>query len=97
MISVSEQAKAILWETLQESGIPQDQGLRLQPGVDGFVLGLDKPNGDDRVIRHRNVPVLFIDGQLDDEVDDLLIDIAEDPEGSHLTLRRLPVSQNGTG
>jgi hypothetical protein len=92
MIMVSDQAKAVLWESLQQSGIPPDRGLRLQPSDDGFVLEVDRPTEDDRVIRHRDVPVLIIDGDLDENIDELLIDIGEGPQGPQLTLRPLPGS-----
>ena len=92
MITVSGQAKAVLWESLQQSGIPADRGLRLQPGSEGYTLEIDKPTEDDRVIRHRDAPVLIIDGGLDDEVGNLLIDITDGPQGPQLTLQPLPES-----
>jgi hypothetical protein len=95
MITVSEQAKEVLWSSLQQSGIPTDQGLRLQPGPEGFTLELDKPNEEDRVIRHQEAPVLIIDGGLDEQVEDLIIDITESPQGPQLTIRPFPASPDG--
>ncbi|MFQ6025911.1 MAG: hypothetical protein ACE5Q6_00185 [Dehalococcoidia bacterium] len=90
MITISEYARAVLWQSLHQAGIPTDRGLRLQPEADGFTLGLDKPTEDDRVIHHRDVPVLIIDGVLDEWVDDLLIDVTDSPQGAQLTIRPLP-------
>lgn len=92
MITVSDQAKEVLWTSLQRGGIPTDQGLRLQPGPEGFTLELDKPTEEDRVIRHEEAPVLIIDGGLDEKVEDLLIDVTESPQGPQLTIRPSPAS-----
>jgi hypothetical protein len=92
MISVSDQAKEVLWSSLQQSGISAGQGLRLQTGPNGFILELDKPTEEDRVIRHQETPVLIIDGGLDEEVEDLLIDVTESPQGPQLTIRPFPAS-----
>ena len=90
MISVSEQAKYALWTSLQQSGVPADRGLRLQPGEEGFTLEIDEPTAEDRVIRHHETPVLIIDGVLDEKIDDLLIDITEGPQGPQLTIQPAP-------
>jgi len=87
VISVSEQAKNVLWTSLQQSGIPPDRGLRLQPGMEGFTLEIDQPTEEDRVIRHREAAVLIIDGGLDESIDDLLIDITDGPQGLQLTIQ----------
>ncbi|MFQ6030068.1 MAG: hypothetical protein ACE5Q6_21555 [Dehalococcoidia bacterium] len=90
MITVSDHAKAVLWQSLQQAGIPTDRGLRLQRRVDGFAFELDQPTKDDRVIHHRDVPILIIDGGLDEEIDDLLIDVTNGPQGTQLTIHPLP-------
>ncbi len=94
MISVSDQAKEVLWSSLQSGGISTDQGLRLQQGPEGFILELDKPTEEDRVIRHQHTPVLIIDGGLDEKVEDLLIDVTESPQGPQLTIRPSPASSD---
>ena len=91
MITVSEQAKSALWTSLQQSGVPEDQGLRLQAESEGFTLEIDSPTEDDRVIRHQETPVIIIDGALDDQLDDLLIDITEGTQGPQLTIQ--PVAE----
>lgn len=91
MITVSEQAKSALWASLQQSGIPTDQGLRLQAGSEGFTLEIDSPTEDDRVIRHQEAPVIIIDGVLDDQIDDMIIDITEGSQGPQLTIQ--PVAE----
>ncbi|MFQ6029500.1 MAG: hypothetical protein ACE5Q6_18645 [Dehalococcoidia bacterium] len=92
MITVSDRAKAVLSESLHQSGVPADRGFRLQPGADGFSLELDKPTRDDRVIRHMDVPVLIIDGVLDEKVDDLMSDVTDGEQGAQLTIRSTPPS-----
>jgi hypothetical protein len=87
MITISEQAKAALWTSLQQSGIPTYQGLRLQAGSEGFMLEIDTPTEDDRVIRHRDTPVIIIDGTLDEKIDDLIIDITDTTQGPQLTIQ----------
>ena len=82
MITVTDQAKGILWQSLRESGQP---ALRLQPTAEGYILDVDLPSEDDRVIRYRHDPVLLIAVELDEV--DLLIDVTDGPKGAQLTIR----------
>ena len=82
MITVTDQAKGVLWQSLRESGQP---AFRLQPTAEGYTLDVDLPSKDDRVIRYRHDPVLLIDVELDEV--DLLIDVTDGPKGAQLTIR----------
>ncbi len=91
MITVSDRAKGVLWQSLRESGQP---ALRLQPKAERYTLDVDLPTKDDRVIRYRDEPVLIIDGELDEV--DLLIDVTDGPQGAQLTIRSIPASAADT-
>ena len=82
MITVTDQAKGVLWQSLRESGQP---ALRLQHTTEGYTLDVDLPSEDDRVIRYRHEPVLLIDIELDEV--DFLIDVTDGPKGAQLTIR----------
>jgi hypothetical protein len=93
MILVSELAKTVLLESLQASGIPPDQGLRLRVGANGFLLETDQPTQQDRIIQHEGSTVVIVDPYIEGAIGDAIIDIADSPEGPELVFRRM--SRNG--
>ncbi len=93
MILVSELAKTVLVESLQASGIPPDQGLRLRVGANGFLLETDQPTQQDRVIQHEGAAVVIVDAGIESAIGDAIIDVADSPEGPELVFRR--ISRNG--
>jgi hypothetical protein len=93
MISVSEIAKGALLESLRESGVPPDQGLRLKMEQEGLVLETARPTEQDRVIRHLGSTVIIINEELEEVIGDAIIDVAEKDEGPQLVFQR--VSRNG--
>ena len=93
MIQVSDLAKSALWESLQQSGVDPEQGLRLTASHGAFTLDLDYPTEKDRVIEHRDSTVIIIDRETEDLVGDAIIDIHEGENGSELVFRK--ISSNG--
>lgn len=93
MIQVSDLAKAALWESLRESGVSPEQGLRLTAGHGAFTLDLDYPTNKDRVIEHRDATIIIVDRETEDLVGDAIIDIDEGENGSELVFRK--ISSNG--
>ncbi len=89
MIKVSQQAATVLVESLRQSGVGPEQGLRLQRQGSSYSLEVDSPNDEDEVIRHENSVVLIVEPQVSDEIGDALIDIADSPEGPRLVMRPL--------
>lgn len=93
MIQVSDLAKLALWESLEESGVAPEQGLRLIATHGAFTLDLDYPTDKDRVIQHRDSTVIIVDRETEDLVGDAIIDINEGENGSELVFRK--ISSNG--
>lgn len=93
MILVSELAKTVLLESLQASGVPSDQGLRLRVSANGFLLETDQPTQQDRVIQHEGAAVVIVDTGIESAIGDAIIDVADSPEGPELVFRRM--SRNG--
>jgi hypothetical protein len=89
VILVSELAKTVLLESLQVSGVPPEQGLRLKVGANGFILETDQPNQQDRVIQHEGAAVVIVDPDIEDAVGDVIIDIADSPQGPELAFRQM--------
>ncbi|MFQ6030067.1 MAG: hypothetical protein ACE5Q6_21550 [Dehalococcoidia bacterium] len=90
MILVSDMAKATLWIALQNSDVAPPQALRVQPGVAGLDLTVGCPAASDRVIYHNGSPVLVIDRALDDEIKDLVLDMAGATRGLEVVVRPYP-------
>jgi Fe-S cluster assembly iron-binding protein IscA len=93
MISISEIAKGALLESLRESGVPPDQGLRLKVVQKGLVLETGSPTEQDRVIRHQGSTVIIINEELEEVIGDAIIDVAQKEEGPQLVFQR--ISKNG--
>jgi hypothetical protein len=93
MILVSELAKTVLLESLQASGVPPDQGLRLRVGASGFLLETDQPTQQDRIIQHEGATIVIVDAGIESAIGDAIIDVADSPEGPELVFRR--ISRNG--
>jgi Fe-S cluster assembly iron-binding protein IscA len=89
MILVSELAKAALWESLQESGVAPDQGLRLSAIQGAIILDLDYATEADHVIQHRDSAVIIVDRETENLVGDAIIDIHEGEHGSELVFRKI--------
>lgn len=88
MLNVSNKAAQVLREALQESGVRPETGLRLALSGTNWILQLDTPDEEDRVIRFDGSVVLIIGPVIDWVVQDGLIDIVSDDLGFDLVLRR---------
>jgi hypothetical protein len=94
MILVSEPAKAALWQSLGEDGAaPPEQALRLTATQGYFILDSDYPTERDRIIEHRDSPIIIVDQETEDLVGDAIIDVLEGENGSELVFRK--ISSNG--
>ena len=75
-IRLSKLAGEVLFQTIKESNIPLDKGLRIERFEGGLTLVTDRPSKDDRVIKKGRGIVLIIDKQLEEQVGEALIDIS---------------------
>lgn len=69
------------------SGVEPEKGFRLTKQEDRFVLEIDSPAKDDRVIRHEGAIALMVDQGTEEEVGDVLIDVEDRPGGPQLMMR----------
>ncbi len=88
MIKVSDQAAEVLLESLQQSGIAPEEGLRLKAINQGYELALDSPTEGDRVIERDGSTLIIVQEELDAEIGEAVIDVQDTPTGLELTLRK---------
>ena len=101
MISVTDRAKDLLYDVLQQAeqqgGIAPDGEVAIRlaptsisedtasPEVE-LGLGLDHAQDGDQVVEHNGKTVLLVDGSTKDLLDGTTLDVVETPEGQQLTL-----------
>jgi Fe-S cluster assembly iron-binding protein IscA len=88
MIMVSDQAAEVLLESLQQSGIAPEEGLRLKAIDNGCELALDSPTEGDRVIERDGSTLIIVQEELDAAIGEAVIDVQDTPNGLELTLRK---------
>jgi len=86
MFELSERAAEELVAILERAGAEPGEGLRIKKEDNRFILKLDRPGGEDRVIKIGNRVGLIIDNHLEDEIADLIIDLEEGSDGARLTV-----------
>jgi hypothetical protein len=86
MFELSQRAAAALIAILERAGAEPKEGLRVKKEDDHFILQLDSPRENDRVIYIGNRVGLIIELRLEDEVRDLIIDLEEGSNGARLTI-----------
>jgi hypothetical protein len=100
MLAVTEAAKDVLGQILANSEPAQEQSLRLTRNTsDEFGLALDQPHADDQVIINGDQPVLLVEQALSDELQGVMLDASQMPEGPSLRMvhSEQPYGQNGNG
>lgn len=101
MISVTDRAKDLLYEVLQQAeqqgGIEADTDVAIRlaptsvtedtahPEVE-LGLGLDQPQDGDEVIEHNGKKVLLVDASTKDLLDGTTLDVVDTPDGQQLTV-----------
>jgi hypothetical protein len=88
MISVSQLAASVLFQTIEESRIEPGKSLRLVEQDERFELEIDEPRRTDRVVRFQGAVVLIVDKRLDEAIQDGRIDVEETAAGHDLVFRR---------
>ena len=88
MISVSQLAASVLFQTIEESRIEPGKSLRLVEQDERFELEIDEPRRTDRVVRFQGAVVLIVDKRLDEAIQDGRIDVEKTAAGHDLVFRR---------
>lgn len=88
MIHVTERAREMIKETLDDVLEEPELVLRLGPISSALALYLDSQNDDDEVIEHEGRAVLLVSRELSAELGGAAIDVEEAADGSHIVLLR---------
>jgi hypothetical protein len=75
VVKVSKIARAVLYQTIAECGLSEDQTLRFTETDQGPTIDVDKPRKNDRVIKREHRKILLIDKDLDRRLDKATIEI----------------------
>jgi hypothetical protein len=89
MVTVTDQAAAVLHETIKASAVPEGNALRLSGGPDGYALTVDSPGPQDHVVMHEEIPVLLIEPAVDESLGEAVIEVDEGggEEAANLVIR----------
>lgn len=96
MITVTDAAKDELLQTLDQTGVQEeDVGIRLAPtqaadasGELRLGLVLDRTRAGDQVVEHGGKIVLMVDAEIAAQLDGTTLDVVDTPEGRTLALTR---------
>jgi hypothetical protein len=88
VLQVSERARDILKETLLNERKEENQVLRLQERENQFALGLGTADETDIRIEHDGMLILVAPADLAEDLQDVVIDCEERPEGARLVVLR---------
>jgi hypothetical protein len=89
VLAVSDKAAQELRQTLDE--VATDVAFRLVSSEDGFVMRLDSPSEQDRVIESEERMVLMVAPDVDGKLSGVILDLQEEDQPT-LTLRRVEES-----
>jgi hypothetical protein len=84
VLAVSASAAEELRQTLDE--VPTDVAFRLVSSEDGFLMRLDSPSDQDRVIENEERMVLMVAPDIDEKLNGAILDL-EGEDQPKLTLR----------
>lgn len=88
MLQVSERAGVLLKETLLNERQEDNQIFRLHQRDNQIALGLGVADETDILFEHDGMPILATPAHLANELEDVIIDCEDLPEGPRLVLMR---------
>jgi len=95
MLTVTEDARAHLVKLLEEAEAPEGSAARFVAGEEGLALQVDNPREDDQTHEHNGRPVLLMDPQIADLLQDKTLDVRETEEGTALELHDENAEEEG--
>jgi Fe-S cluster assembly iron-binding protein IscA len=89
MLTVTEEAKQLLKETLQKHSEDPETGIRLSVKEEGqFSIILDNQSEGDQVVEHEGAKVLMVSPDLANDLTDSILDVRDTQEGKKLFLSK---------
>ena len=87
MVHVTERAREMFRDTLEQITDTPSVALRLGPTRSGLAVFPDTPKDEDEVIEHDGQPVLLIDPEVSEALAGKTVDVEDHVEGSRFVLR----------
>ena len=86
MLTVTESARALLGEMLEQSTSPANVAIRLVTDGEGLSLALDEAGNGDVTYDHGGRPVLVVAEEISELMGNAKLDVMTTQEGPELTL-----------
>jgi len=87
MVHVTERAREMFKEALEQIGDAPSLVLRLGPTGSGLGVFPDSPRDEDHIIEHDGQVVLLIDSEVSEALAGKTVDVEDDPDGARFVLR----------
>ena len=89
MLTVTDEAKQLLKETLEKHSDNPETGIRLSVKDEGqFSIVLDNESEGDQVVEHEGSKVLMVSSQLATDLSGSILDVRDTQEGKKLFLSK---------
>jgi len=88
MIGVTERAKEVLKEILDNKVDYPGAGLRLTDSTESghLALKIDVEEPGDQVVKHEGLKVLLVEERLSTSLDGIVLDVEDTPDGKQLVV-----------
>jgi Fe-S cluster assembly iron-binding protein IscA len=84
MLTVTENARTVLKEILENAEAQPEQSLRLIEEEGNYGLALDTKQEGDQVVEHEGTTVLLVGAEIKTELEDIVLDLQDTPGGPRL-------------
>ena len=87
MLTVTDRAKDLIAQALEQNEAEDGQGLRIYLTDEGeFEMGVDQIREDDQVVEQGGRPLVLVDPEVSWELEGATLDAEQGPEGLDLML-----------
>lgn len=87
MLNITTPAAEHLAKLLDEADAPEGTAARFVVEQEGLVLQVDSPREDDQTIEHEGKPLLVLDAQVAELLDDKTLALEETEDGPTLAIQ----------
>jgi Fe-S cluster assembly iron-binding protein IscA len=88
MVHVTERAREMFKDQLDQASDGPDLALRIGTIESGLAVFPDTRQDDDQIIEHHGKTILVFDREVSEVLSGRTIDVEEHSDGAHLVLRR---------